>query len=54
MCGLDESKFRLLKLNSRNQNNYYVIIMLIPKFIELMKNGDGTFSRDFTYIDNVV
>ena len=34
---------------------------VIPKFIELMKNnksptinGDGTFSRDFTYIDNVV
>lgn len=34
---------------------------VIPKFIDLMKNnkspminGDGTFSRDFTFIDNVV
>lgn len=34
---------------------------VIPKFITLMKNnerptinGDGTYSRDFTYIDNVV
>ena len=34
---------------------------VIPKFIMLMKqgksptfNGDGCFSRDFTYIDNVV
>lgn len=34
---------------------------VIPKFINLMKsnksptvNGDGTFSRDFTYIENVV
>ena len=34
---------------------------VIPKFIDIMKNksqptihGDGTFSRDFTYVDNVV
>lgn len=34
---------------------------VIPKFIQLMKsgkqpviNGDGTFSRDFTYVDNAV
>lgn len=34
---------------------------VIPKFVSLMKNddvptinGDGTYSRDFTYIDNVV
>ena len=34
---------------------------VIPKFIDLMKNdknptinGDGSFSRDFTYVDNVV
>ena len=34
---------------------------VIPKFIDILKNGnqpiingDGTFSRDFTYIDNVV
>tara|TARA_B110000285_G_C14903771_1_gene504521 strand:- start:195 stop:869 length:675 start_codon:yes stop_codon:yes gene_type:complete len=34
---------------------------VIPKFIDIMKNGnsptingDGSFSRDFTYVDNVV
>ena len=34
---------------------------VIPKFIDIMKNdkqptinGDGTYSRDFTYVDNVV
>ena len=34
---------------------------VIPKFIDIMRNnsqptinGDGTFSRDFTYVDNVV
>ena len=43
----------------QNPNGAYAAV--IPKFISLMKagtppviNGDGTFSRDFTYIDNVV
>ena len=43
----------------QNPNGAYAAV--IPKFIELMKkghsptiNGDGTFSRDFTYVDNVV
>jgi UDP-N-acetylglucosamine 4-epimerase len=43
----------------QNPNGAYAAV--IPKFIELMKNGksptingDGSFSRDFTYIDNVV
>ena len=38
-----------------------VYAAVIPKFIDLMKknkkptiNGDGSFSRDFTYVDNVV
>jgi UDP-N-acetylglucosamine 4-epimerase len=43
----------------QDPNGAYAAV--IPKFIQLMKdckipeiNGDGTFSRDFTYIDNVV
>jgi len=43
----------------QSPNGVYAAV--IPKFIELMKqgkspiiNGDGSFSRDFTYIDNVV
>lgn len=43
----------------QNPNGAYAAV--IPKFIELMKtghsptiNGDGSFSRDFTYVDNVV
>ena len=38
-----------------------VYAAVIPKFIDIMKNGnsptingDGSFSRDFTYVDNVV
>jgi UDP-N-acetylglucosamine 4-epimerase len=43
----------------QDPNGAYAAV--IPKFIQLMKdgknpeiNGDGSFSRDFTYIDNVV
>lgn len=43
----------------QDPNGQYAAV--IPKFIKLMENdkqplinGDGTFSRDFTYIDNVV
>ena len=43
----------------QDPNGVYAAV--IPKFIQLMKdgkipeiNGDGSFSRDFTYIDNVV
>ena len=43
----------------QDPNGVYAAV--IPKFIQLMKdgkipeiNGDGCFSRDFTYIDNVV
>lgn len=43
----------------QNPNGAYAAV--IPKFINLMKNkisptinGDGNFSRDFTYIENVV
>jgi len=44
-----------------NQDPNGAYAAVIPKFINTMKNreqpvinGDGTFSRDFTYIDNVV
>lgn len=43
----------------QDPNGAYAAV--IPKFIKLMKdgkqptiNGDGTFSRDFTYVDNAV
>ena len=43
----------------QNPNGEYVAV--IPKFIESLKNniapiinGDGSYSRDFTYVDNVV
>lgn len=43
----------------QNPNGQYAAV--IPKFIESLKNnqqpiinGDGSFSRDFTYVDNVV
>ena len=43
----------------QNPNGAYAAV--IPRFIDLIKsgkrptiNGDGNFSRDFTYIDNVV
>ena len=43
----------------QDPNGAYAAV--IPKFIKLMKegisptiNGDGSFSRDFTYVDNVV
>lgn len=43
----------------QDPNGAYAAV--IPKFIDIMKkreiptiNGDGSFSRDFTYIDNVV
>ena len=43
----------------QDPNGAYAAV--IPKFIDIMKkgnsptiNGDGSFSRDFTYVDNVV
>jgi UDP-N-acetylglucosamine 4-epimerase len=43
----------------QNPNGPYAAV--IPKFIKLIKqnesptiNGDGTYSRDFTYVDNIV
>lgn len=52
---------RYFNVFGKRQNPYGPYSAVIPKFINLLKNdivpeiyGDGTYSRDFTYISNVV
>lgn len=52
---------RYFNVFGRHQDPNGAYAAVIPKFINLMKNGnsptingDGNFSRDFTYIDNVI
>ncbi|MDA7531548.1 SDR family oxidoreductase [Akkermansiaceae bacterium] len=59
--GMEIIGLRYFNVFGRRQNPYGAYAAVIPKFaIALMKgesphiNGDGTHSRDFTYIDNVV
>ncbi len=59
--GLDTIGLRYFNVFGRRQDPKGAYAAVIPKFvIRLMKhespviNGDGTFSRDFTYIDNVI
>ncbi len=59
--GLDSIGLRYFNVFGRRQDPNGAYAAVIPKFvIQLMKhespviNGDGSFSRDFTYIDNVV
>jgi UDP-N-acetylglucosamine 4-epimerase len=59
--GLDTIGLRYFNVFGRRQDPNGAYAAVIPKFvIQLMKhespviNGDGTFSRDFTYIDNVI
>ena len=59
--GLDTIGLRYFNVFGRKQDPNGAYAAVIPKFvIELMNhqspviNGDGTYSRDFTYIDNVV
>ncbi|MXV39168.1 SDR family NAD(P)-dependent oxidoreductase [Flavobacteriaceae bacterium Ap0902] len=59
--GLDTIGLRYFNVFGRRQDPNGAYAAVIPKFvIQLMNhesptiNGDGTFSRDFTYIDNVV
>ncbi len=59
--GLDTIGLRYFNVFGRKQDPNGAYAAVIPKFvIQLMKhesptiNGDGTFSRDFTYIDNVI
>jgi UDP-N-acetylglucosamine 4-epimerase len=59
--GIDTIGLRYFNVFGRKQDPHGAYAAVIPKFvIQLMKhenpviNGDGTYSRDFTYIDNVV
>ena len=59
--GLDTIGLRYFNVFGRKQDPNGAYAAVIPKFvIQLMNhespviNGDGTYSRDFTYIDNVV
>ncbi|WP_298525621.1 SDR family oxidoreductase [uncultured Christiangramia sp.] len=59
--GLNTIGLRYFNVFGRRQDPNGAYAAVIPKFVmQLMKkespviNGDGTYSRDFTYIDNVV
>jgi UDP-N-acetylglucosamine/UDP-N-acetylgalactosamine 4-epimerase len=59
--GLDTIGLRYFNVYGRKQDPHGAYAAVIPKFvIQFMNyespviNGDGTYSRDFTYIDNVV
>jgi UDP-N-acetylglucosamine 4-epimerase len=59
--GLETIGLRYFNVFGRRQDPAGAYAAVIPKFVmQLMKheapviNGDGSFSRDFTYIDNVV
>lgn len=59
--GLETIGLRYFNVFGRKQDPQGAYAAVIPKFVmQLMQkespviNGDGTFSRDFTYIDNVI
>ncbi|MDX1762643.1 MAG: SDR family NAD(P)-dependent oxidoreductase, partial [Christiangramia sp.] len=59
--GIDTIGLRFFNVFGRKQDPHGAYAAVIPKFvIQFMKhespviNGDGTYSRDFTYIDNVI
>lgn len=59
--GLEIIGLRYFNVYGRRQSPNGAYAAVIPKFVELFMNhkspiinGDGTFSRDFTYIDNVI
>jgi UDP-N-acetylglucosamine 4-epimerase len=61
LYGIETIGLRYFNVFGRRQDPNGAYAAVIPKFVmALMKyespliNGDGTFSRDFTYIDNVV
>ncbi|MCG8729490.1 NAD-dependent epimerase/dehydratase family protein, partial [Tenacibaculum finnmarkense] len=61
MYGLECIGLRYFNVFGRRQNPNGAYAAVIPKFVtQLMNyqspliNGDGTYSRDFTYIDNVI
>lgn len=61
LYGLETVAIRYFNVFGPHQNPFSQYSAVIPKFINLLKqgkaptiHGDGTISRDFTYIDNVV
>lgn len=59
--GLDTIGLRYFNVFGRRQDPNGAYAAVIPKFVQLLVkhespfiNGDGSYSRDFTYIDNVV
>jgi len=59
--GIDTIGLRYFNVFGRRQDPDGPYAAVIPKFVMLLKehkspviNGDGSFSRDFTYIDNVI
>ncbi len=59
--GIETIGLRYFNVFGRKQDPNGAYAAVIPKFVmQLMKhespviNGDGSFSRDFTYIDNVI
>ncbi|RMB63840.1 SDR family oxidoreductase [Dokdonia sinensis] len=59
--GLDSIGLRYFNVFGRKQDPNGAYAAVIPKFVmQLLKhespviNGDGSFSRDFTYVDNVI
>ncbi|MFA6815641.1 MAG: SDR family oxidoreductase [Lentisphaeria bacterium] len=61
LYGIETIGLRYFNVFGRRQDPYGAYAAVIPKFVmSLMKhespviNGDGSYSRDFTYVDNVV
>jgi UDP-N-acetylglucosamine 4-epimerase len=59
--GIDVIGLRYFNVFGRRQDPDGAYAAVIPKFVKLLMkheaphiNGDGSFSRDFTYVDNVV
>jgi UDP-N-acetylglucosamine/UDP-N-acetylgalactosamine 4-epimerase len=59
--GLETAGLRYFNVFGRRQDPYGAYAAVIPKWVSQMMrherpviNGDGSYSRDFTYIDNVV
>jgi len=59
--GVEVIGLRYFNVFGRRQDPDGAYAAVIPKFLKMMKNhespvinGDGSFSRDFTYIDNVI
>jgi UDP-N-acetylglucosamine/UDP-N-acetylgalactosamine 4-epimerase len=59
--GLETVGLRYFNVFGRRQDPYGAYAAVIPKWVSMMMkherpviNGDGSYSRDFTYIDNVV